>query len=64
MFIFYNAITGGGCNMKIYKAYKYRLYPTEEQKILIYKTFGCSRFVYNHYLDYEKKNGVKKAYDL
>ena len=41
--------------MKIYKAYKYRLYPTEEQKILIYKTFGCSRFVYNHYLDYEKK---------
>ena len=50
--------------MKIYKAYKYRLYPTEEQKILIHKTFGCSRFVYNHYLDYEKKNGVKKAYDL
>ena len=50
--------------MKIYKAYKYRLYPTEEQVILINKTFGCSRFVYNHYLDYEKKNGVKKAYDL
>ena len=50
--------------MKIYKAYKYRLYPTEEQKVLIHKTFGCSRFVYNHYLDYENKNGVKKAYDL
>ena len=50
--------------MKIYKAYKFRLYPNYEQIILINKTFGCSRFVYNHYLDYEKKNGVKKAYDL
>ncbi len=50
--------------MKIYRAYKFRLYPNEEQRILIHKTFGCSRFVYNHYLDYEKKNGVNKAYDL
>ena len=50
--------------MKIYKAYKYRLYPTEEQKKLIHKTFGCNRFVYNHYLDYQKKNGVHKSSDL
>lgn len=32
------------------KAYKFRLYPNKEQEILIQKTFGCSRFVYNHYL--------------
>ena len=32
------------------KAYKYRIYPTEEQKVLIEKTFGCSRLVYNHLL--------------
>ncbi len=50
--------------MKIYKAYKFRLYPNDEQIILIHKTFGCSRFVYNYYLDYQKKNGVKRAYDL
>jgi len=34
-----------------YKAYKFRIYPTEEQKILITKTIGCSRFVFNYFLD-------------
>lgn len=29
------------------RAYKYRIYPTEEQKLLLAKTFGCCRFVYN-----------------
>lgn len=33
------------------KAYKYRLYPNKEQKILIQKTFGCCRFVYNQCLN-------------
>lgn len=31
----------------INKAYKYRFYPTEAQKIALAKTFGCVRFVYN-----------------
>ena len=29
--------------MKTYKAYKFRLYPSEKQTILIHKTFGCVR---------------------
>lgn len=29
------------------KAYKYRLYPSDEQKVLLDKHFGCVRFVYN-----------------
>ena len=29
------------------RAYKYRIFPTEEQKVLFAKTFGCCRFVYN-----------------
>ncbi|MFI8496280.1 helix-turn-helix domain-containing protein, partial [Peribacillus butanolivorans] len=29
------------------KAYKFRIYPTKEQLVLINKTIGCSRFVYN-----------------
>lgn len=33
------------------KAYKFRLYPNAEQEELLTKTFGCVRFVYNHYLD-------------
>jgi putative transposase len=32
------------------KAYKYRLYPNEEQAVIINKTFGCVRFVYNQML--------------
>jgi len=38
-----------GCEI-MEKAYKFRMYPNEEQEILIQKTFGCSRFVFNHYL--------------
>ena len=34
-----------------HKAYKYRIYPSKEQEILIAKTIGCSRFVFNHFLD-------------
>lgn len=36
----------------IHKSYKYRLYPNKEQEILIQKTFGCCRFVYNQTLSY------------
>jgi putative transposase len=32
------------------KAYKFRLYPNKEQELIVQKTFGCCRFVYNHYL--------------
>ena len=32
------------------KAYKFRLYPNAEQEILIQRTFGCCRFVFNRYL--------------
>ena len=36
------------------KAYKYRIYPNNEQKVQIAKTFGCCRFVYNQTLAYQK----------
>ncbi len=50
--------------MKIYKAYKFRLYPTDEQRILINKTLGCKRFVYNYYLNYLKDNTGINRFDL
>lgn len=37
------------------KAYKYRIYPNNEQKAQITKTFGCCRFVYNQTLAYRKE---------
>ena len=33
------------------KSYKYRIYPNKKQKEQIHKTFGCTRFVYNYYLN-------------
>ena len=32
------------------KAYRYRFYPTEDQKQALAKTFGCCRWIYNHFL--------------
>jgi len=32
------------------RAYKYRLYPSEEQCIFLAKSFGCCRFIYNKML--------------
>ncbi|MEH7293862.1 transposase [Priestia megaterium] len=37
------------------KAYKFRLYPTDEQALLIRKTFGSVRFVYNKMLAERKE---------
>lgn len=37
--------------MIVNKAYKFRIYPNKEQRTLINKTFGCSRFVFNHFLE-------------
>lgn len=35
-------------------SYKFRLYPNKSQEQLIQKTFGCVRYVYNHYLAQRK----------
>lgn len=48
----------------MYKTYKFRMYLTDSQKILVHKTFGCGRFVYNHFLNKCKENGYQKAYDM
>ena len=37
------------------KGYRFRIYPNEEQIVQIQKTFGSTRFVYNHYLAKRKK---------
>lgn len=36
-------------------SYKFRLYPNETQKNQIERTFGCCRFVYNHFLALRKQ---------
>ena len=48
------------------KAFKYRMYPNREQRILLAKPFGCTRFVFNHYLakrrDAYEKDGITFNY--
>lgn len=33
--------------MKIHKSYIFRMYPNRTQKVLLAKTFGCNRFIWN-----------------
>ena len=40
---------------KINRTYKFRLYPNKEQNELLSKHFGCSRFVYNYFLNQRKE---------
>ncbi|MEG4046543.1 RNA-guided endonuclease TnpB family protein, partial [Microcoleus sp. Pol17_C1] len=35
----------------MYKAYKYRIYPTDEQEVLLSKSFGCARWFWNYALN-------------
>src|SRR5437588_3395524 len=53
--------------MKQKKAYKYRFYPTDEQKQLLARTFGCCRYVYNWALrdrtDAYYKRGERLSYE-
>ena len=47
---------------KILKGYVFRMYPTQEQKILIEKSIGTSRFIYNHFLSVSKETKIN-AYE-
>jgi putative transposase len=58
--------------MKKYKAYKFKIEPTNDQKILLDKHFGCSRYIYNtllrekqeHYLENGKTLNYNKCASL
>ncbi|TFF98779.1 MAG: transposase [Promethearchaeota archaeon] len=52
--------------MKLNRAIKVRLYPNQEQKEMLNKTFGCCRFIYNKMLEerikvYEELKDDKQA---
>lgn len=51
------------------QAYKYRIYSTEQQKVLIEKHFGCCRLIFNLGLElkqyaYKTQNKYLSAFDL
>ena len=53
--------------MKIYRGYKFRMYPTKKQEQLINKTIGSCRFNYNYFLGKKVSNaysGIKLIPEL
>ena len=45
--------------MAVLFGYKFRIYPTEEQKIFFEKHFGCCRFIYNYLLNLRTESNDK-----
>jgi putative transposase len=45
-------------------AYKFRIYPNEEQKILLAKHFGSCRFVWNYFLNERKEHYLKNKEEI
>ena len=48
--------------MTIYKTYKFRMYPSDEQRNLLNNFLGSSRFIYNYFLK-EKETRYKDGYN-
>ena len=48
----------------MYKTFRFRIYPNDNQIVLINKTFGCYRFIYNYFLSICKDNGFSSAFDM
>jgi putative transposase len=48
--------------MMIQKSYKFRIYPSEKQKILLNKTFGCIRYAWNQWVEnFNNKTNIFKT---
>jgi len=50
--------------MEVEIGYKYRFYPTEEQKTLLSSIFGCTRFAYNWFLNFRSNRYKNTGTDL
>ncbi len=46
------------------KGCKFRIYPTPEQEVLIDKTFGCCRLIYNHALEHKRKAWFRRKENI
>ena len=65
MYALYNVfIRGRDLVKKVLKGYKFRMYSNNEQKILVEKNFGCSRYIYNYFLTYKSNWLGKKCYQI
>lgn len=49
---------------EMHKAFKFCLLPTRDQEVLLAKHFGCSRFIYNHFLEEKQKHYLENKTTL
>ena len=49
--------------VRVKYTYKFRLYPNKEQRILLAKNFGCSRYLYNYFLARRKKEYLETGHN-
>jgi len=50
--------------MQQLKAFKYRIYPNEQQQVQLAQFFGAKRWIYNHYLSLQKQRFLAKEKHL
>ena len=50
--------------MQVNFAHRFRIYPSEEQKILLAKHFGSCRFVWNYFLNERKEFYLKNKEEI
>ena len=44
------------------RSYKFRIYPNSTQKVLLSKTFGCVRYIWNQFVEsFNKKENPKST---
>jgi putative transposase len=48
----------------IHKSFKYRIYPTKNQEMLLEKHFGCMRFVFNRFLNERQEEYLNNGNSL
>ncbi len=53
-----------GDKMLIHKSYKFRLYPNKKGQEIINKTLGCTRLIYNYYLDKKQRLYEEKGENI
>ena len=51
-------------SLAVLKAYKYRIYPTNEQKDLLIRSMGCCRWFYNYALNLTSQTYYKTGKGL
>ena len=60
----YGILVLGDDGMKVYQAYRFRMYPNKEQQVKLNQFLGTSRFIYNNYLSLKERTYKEEGKNL